>query len=79
MMRKRWDCPKCGKPFATRRGAESHIKDVHGEGVCSPRKRKRPTPPPDCEPSLADIAVEAELKRLMGEPLDPLEESLIND
>lgn len=40
---------------------------------------KKPPPAPDREPSLADIAVEAELKRLMGEPLDPLEESLLND
>lgn len=34
-------------------------------------------PQPDGEESLADIAIGAELKRAMGEPLDALEESLL--
>jgi hypothetical protein len=29
--------------------------------------------------SLAEISVEARLKKLMGEPLDPLEESLVDN
>lgn len=76
-MRKPFDCPKCGKVFTTHRGATDHIQDVHGGGV-EPRKRPKP-PKVEREPSLADISVEAHLKRAMGESLDPLEESLIFD
>lgn len=80
MSRKAWDCPGCGKCFGSPRGARDHIKDVHPDrGDLAPRRRPRPEPKPVEEMSLADIAVEAEIKRNMGEDLDPLEESLLND
>lgn len=77
-MTKTWDCPKCGKCFTSQHGTRDHIRDAHGGGI-DPRKRKRAPVRDDSDMSLADIAVEAELKRLMGEPLDALEESLLND
>lgn len=76
-MRKPFDCPKCGKCFGSRHGTARHIVDVHGGGF-EPRKRPKPQII-DREMSLADISVEAYLKRAMGEPLDELEESLIFD
>jgi uncharacterized C2H2 Zn-finger protein len=76
-MRKPFDCPKCGKCFTTKHGAADHIRDLHG-GEIEPRKRKAP-PRVEREMSLADISIEAHLKRAMGESLDPLEESLIFD
>jgi hypothetical protein len=68
---------RCKKPFATRQGAVQHSIDKHGEEL-EPVRRKKP-PREEREPSLADISVEAHLKRAMGEPLDALEESLIFD
>ena len=80
MSRKAWDCPGCGKCFASPRAVRDHIKDMHPDQKgLEPRRRPRPEPRPIEEMSLADIAVEAEIKRNMGEPLDPLEESLLND
>lgn len=55
-----------------------HIDQVHGAGVAQARKRPKPPKPPEREMSLAEISIEARLKRAMGEPLDPLEESLID-
>jgi len=76
-MRKPFGCPKCGKVFSTKHGTAMHIDQKHGGGV-EPRKRKAPSQI-EREQSLADISVEAHLKRAMGEPLDALEESLIFD
>jgi len=55
-----------------------HIDQVHGDGAAKARKRPKPPRPPEHEMSLAEISIEARLKRAMGEPLDPLEESLID-
>jgi uncharacterized C2H2 Zn-finger protein len=76
-MRKPYDCPKCGNVFSTFSGARNHMKDVHGGG--EPRQRPKPKKVNHAYESLADIAVEAKLKRMMGEPLDPLERSLLNE
>ena len=79
-MAKTWDCPKCGKCFHSEKATADHIRDVHGDGP-EPRKRKRPprTERDYGDMSLAEISVEARLKKLMGEPLDPLEESLVDN
>jgi|GEM_PF-6000929 len=77
-MRKPFDCPRCGKCFTTKLGAQMHIDAVHGADAAKARKRPKPPKPPEREMSLAEIAVEAHLKRAMGDELDPLEESLIN-
>ena len=76
-MRKPWQCPKCGKPFHSKKSALQHGRDAHGIQI-APVKRAKPKRE-DSEPSLADISVEAHLKQAMGEPLDPLEESLISN
>lgn len=76
-MRKNYDCPKCGKIFHTWDGTANHIEDVHA-GVGEPRNRRDARQTSQPYESLADISVEAELKVLMGEPLDELEASLIN-
>lgn len=78
VMRKAFDCPKCGKCFTTKHGTAMHIEQVHGTIAAEPRKRPK-HPRYERDPSLADISVDAYLKRAMGEPLDPLEKSLIND
>jgi len=65
-------CSRCGKSFSSRKGAGDHIRTLHkgkGQRVSVIRE--------DDEESLADIAIEAEIKRACGEPLDPLEESLV--
>lgn len=65
-------CSRCGRTFKTRRATEDHIRmKHHGNGKRIDARR------PDREESLADISIDAEIKRLSGEPLDPLEESLL--
>jgi hypothetical protein len=65
-------CSRCGKSFSSRKGADDHIRMLHkGKGHRVSVIRD------DDEESLADIAVEAEIKRACGETLDPLEESLL--
>lgn len=64
-------CPRCPKGFATYNDMRNHANGRH--------KLKIPVKRPDDwdEPSLADIAIEATIKKATGEPLDPLEESLL--
>ena len=66
-------CSRCHKIFSSRAGCDMHIRDLHkgkGERIAVPKREPE-------EESLADISIEAELKRACGEELDPLEESLI--
>ncbi len=64
-------CGRCGNFFRTPRAASDHIMRVHkGKGFRVRDDR-------DDEESLADIAIEASIKRASGERLDPLEESLL--
>ena len=77
-MRKPFDCPSCGKCFTTKSGAQMHIDAVHGADAAQARKRPKPPKPTEWEMIMAEIADEVRLKRLMGEPLNPLEESLID-
>lgn len=80
-MRKAWKCPKCGHYFTTRHGTIAHMRDKHGIENGEPVKReKQPKKERDyADMSLAEISIEASMKQAMGEPLDPLEESLIFD
>ena len=65
-------CSRCGKSFSSRKGCDQHIQMLHkGKGNRVSVIRD------DEEESLADIAVEAEIKRACSEPLDALEESLL--
>lgn len=67
-------CSRCGKTFSSRKGCDQHIKMLHkgkGKRVTAVREEQ--------EESLADIAINAEIKRACGEELDALEESLLND
>ena len=67
-----WRCSRCGKRFRSKTGAAEHLALKHkGVGLI------RPGEPAVPEMSLAEIAVEASVKRSQGEPLDPLEESLL--
>jgi len=68
-------CSRCNRVFSSRKGCDDHILMKHkgiGERIAVPKRE------PD-EESLADIAVNAYIKRACGEGLDPLEESLIYD
>lgn len=73
---KPFSCSRCQKRFTTRHGAEMHIRDTHDQGEVL--KVKPPRHPRTREESMAEIAVDALLKRSMGEPLDELESSLID-
>lgn len=65
-------CSRCNRVFSSLQGVSQHIQTIHkGKGFRVSAHR------PEREESLADIAVEAHIKRAMGEPLDPLEESLL--
>lgn len=71
----RWRCSRCGKIFRTSRAGDQHVEAKHkGNGIALGYDVREREPP---EPSMAEIAVEATIKRAMGEPLDPLEESLL--
>lgn len=63
-------CPNCPASFRDDNGLYQHIKAKHG-GRGNPKRQHAH------EQSLAEIAIEASIKRAMGEPLDPLEESLL--
>jgi len=70
----RLGCPYCASAFADQSGVYSHVRDKHRG-----RAHAHLRPARDDDESLADIAVEAALNRAMGIPLDPLEESLLNE
>ncbi len=68
-------CSRCGRSFSTRNAANQHIQAVHkGKGHRVSARR-----PDDDEESLADIAIEAAIKRASGEALDLLEASLLTE
>jgi hypothetical protein len=72
----RWRCSKCGKLFRAERDGRFHIDAKHkGSGDVIPDALRRD----DDEPSMAEIAIEASLKRSMGEPLDPLKKVYCHD
>jgi hypothetical protein len=62
-------CLYCAKKFADANALGQHAKFKHRIKPDRPRRAD--------DESLADIAIGASLKRSMGEPLDPLEESLL--
>lgn len=64
-------CPHCQRQFGDENALSSHAKAKH--------RIRRPRPEPDDEPSLAEIAIEASWKHAAGLPLDPLEESMLDD
>lgn len=79
-------CPVCGRAFADSSAMWQHTKTkagrdrehalahAHNPHRGAPKQRLLPSAQ---EQSMADIAVDAEIKRLSGEPLDPLERSLL--
>ena len=40
-MRKPFDCPRCGKCFKTKSGAQMHIDNVHGADAAQATKTDR--------------------------------------
>ena len=81
-------CPHCPRrPFATREGLFSHVKQMHGfkkARECVPEHpsvarrarleaadRKRQQERREREPSMAELHVEAQIARACGEPVDP--------
>lgn len=62
-------CSRCKKAFKSRSACDNHIKDVHkgiGERVPVGHSMSRK----DYEPSMADLMIEAQLNRAMGEPVE---------
>lgn len=72
-------CSRCGRSFRHERDLQNHIRDHHLRGGRKPDRVAHAVPvePRDEPESMAEIAVEARLKRAMGVRLDPLEESLL--
>jgi len=68
-------CPCCRKNFHSRKACGQHMKAKHPGEHLGPDPDKDHSK--DDDMSLAEIAVEAELKRRSGLPLDPLERSLL--
>ena len=56
-------CSRCGKHFGKPKYCRQHIAAVHKAGG-------EPVPVPEREESMADIFVQAELDRAMGNPVD---------
>lgn len=85
-MTERVACPACGRGFVNSNAVFQHLKTMAGRdpehmrryqrGLTDFRKERRARRVEEPE-SMADIALEAEIKRLTGEPLDPLERSLL--
>lgn len=80
-------CPYCRRSFQTVEARYQHAQAKH-QGLplrsivpdsvrAMSRHRAARRRQEDHEPSMASIAVEAQQKWAMGEPLDPLEESLL--
>lgn len=64
-------CPRCSRRFGDDTALHQHVRVKHGGPRFPSRQR-------DDDESLADIAVEASIKRASGQKLDPLEESLLS-
>lgn len=81
-------CPHCTRrPFASREGLFSHVKQAHGfkkARECVPEHpsvirrakreaadRKRQQERREREPSMAELHVQAQIARACGEPVDP--------
>lgn len=58
-------CPHCERRFADRNGLYLHIKAKHGRKLAASLR-----PAANREPSMADLVIEAQLARIMGEPVD---------
>lgn len=68
---KAWMCSRCRKRFADPRSIPMHVRDKHkgdGEAVRVPKSERRKRE--DAEPSMADLAIAAEIDRAMGIPND---------
>lgn len=66
---KAWQCSKCGKRWAGPKGIAMHVRDKHGgngkaERIPKSERRQREAR----EPSMADLAVQAQIDRAMGVP-----------
>lgn len=64
-MSKPWACSRCGKKFSDPVPVRAHIASKHGGKGEPVRVAKR-----EYEPSMADLAVQAEIDRAMGIPND---------
>ncbi len=66
-----WMCNRCGKRWSDPRGIPEHVRAKHadvGEAVRVPKSERRQRE--DAEPSMADLAVQAEIDRAMDIPND---------
>lgn len=79
MAETRIECLECKRSFLDANALYNHAKRKHkGSLLFKDLKTQKFTRRDDDEPSLAQIAVEAEIKRASGLELDPLEESLLS-
>lgn len=67
-------CPYCEARFSTQHQVYQHARAKHPTRAYAHLRPSRDT---DDDPSLAEIAIEAEWKHAAGLPLDALEESLL--
>ena len=75
-------CPHCSRTFADREALFCHAKAKHGQKkarACVPdhpsvvreaKRRAADQARHDAGPSMADLVVEAQIARAMGEPID---------
>lgn len=81
-MSERIPCPYCARTFGTENDLRQHIlyrgrkRADHAAGRNLLRRAPRPAHEDD-EPSMAEMAIEATIKRDSGEPLTDLERSLL--
>lgn len=66
-----WMCSACGKRWSDPKAIPMHIRDKHagdGKAVRVPKSERRLRE--EREPSMADLAIQAQLDRAMGLPND---------
>lgn len=73
---KPFSCFHCPRAFTDQNALHQHLRSKHGGPRFRTPKLRRASGPDD-DMSLAEIAIEASLKRAGGEKLDALEESLL--
>lgn len=63
-------CPICGKGFRGAEGVRDHAKARHPKHHVFPDGRAVLRSRLDDEPSMADLVIDAQLSRAMGEPVE---------
>ncbi len=77
-MAKDWKCSVCNKRFTKESGAAMHIRDMAHKKLATPEHDPRNYQPDD-DPSMADMMINAQLDRAMGNPVDDWLADMLDD